>query len=322
MLVRVFIFFVGLFVYAIWDNNRVKQVDQKIMLKQLSNKDEEFKILQITDLHEKEFGHHQHRLITKINKVDYDVIIFTGDMLDDSINYAPFFTLLDGIDNKEHALYIPGNADPKPYELKGATSFRKSKFVIGMEKRGVQFLESVYSVKRGSQTFYFVYFEYAIKNVLQSLNHLKEGRMTSNHPAFNNYMAYHLKKVEETEIFEIVSERDVIVALNHYPIADDHIEEIKSFNHLEFRNFDLIIAGHYHGGQIRTPFLGAMFVPEPYYKRKGLFPPQNRVKGLWEYNGTKQYVSAGLGSSESIRFMNFRWWNPPEINVITLKAKR
>jgi len=45
------------------------------------------------------------------------------------------------------------------------------------------------------------------------------------------------------------------------------------------------------------------------------------VKGLWEYKQTKQYVSAGLGTSDAIPFLKFRLFNPPEINVLTLKSK-
>jgi predicted MPP superfamily phosphohydrolase len=40
------------------------------------------------------------------------------------------------------------------------------------------------------------------------------------------------------------------------------------------------MAGHYHGGQFRIPFVGALFVLEAWYEKSGLFPPQDRVKGL------------------------------------------
>lgn len=119
----------------------------------------------------------------------------------------------------------------------------------------------------------------------------------------------------------ILGSDEIVIALNHYPIADERIDYIKKDPATEWVDLDLIIAGHYHGGQIRVPFLGALFVPEPWYEPHSFFPPQDRVKGLWEYAETKQYVSAGLGTSDAIPFLKFRLFNPPEINVMTLKEK-
>ncbi|MDF2859197.1 MAG: hypothetical protein K0Q87_5048, partial [Neobacillus sp.] len=82
---------VVLVVYTIWDNNRIIIVEQKIIINDLPESLEDFKILQVTDLHEREFGKDQKRLIKSINSIDYEVIIFTGDMLEnsDSKNYKP-----------------------------------------------------------------------------------------------------------------------------------------------------------------------------------------------------------------------------------------
>ena len=85
------------------------------------------------------------------------------------------------------------------------------------------------------------------------------------------------------------------------------------------KEYDLIVVGHYHGGQMRLPLLRALFVPKPWYERKGFSPPQDRVNGLWEFKQIKQYVSIGLGSSNAIPFLKFRLFNPPEMNVLTLK---
>ncbi|WP_096435088.1 metallophosphoesterase [Alteribacter populi] len=318
-----FFLLVGLVVFTVWDNNRIKVVVQDITLNQLTETDTEFTILQITDLHEKEFGQNQQRLINEINSIEYDAIVFTGDMLDStgSTNYAPFYTLIDGIDNKEHALFVPGNSDPLTYQLHSDDTFSKSDFINGMEERGVHLLESIYSVNTGSATTHFVYFEYSTLNVRQSLNHI-EGNRHSNHPAYQDNLNYQEELLAKMDALDSLEDSDIIIALNHYPVVDDRIEKLKGNPNYKFREFDLILAGHYHGGQFRIPFLGAPFVPEPYYERYGLFPPQDRVKGLWEYQGTKQYVSTGLGSSDALPFMKFRLFNTPEINVLTIKGER
>ena len=68
---------------------------------------------------------------------------------------------------------------------------------------------------------------------------------------------------------------------------------------------DLVLCGHVHGGLVRLPFLGGVLSPE-----RKFFPKYD--KGLYEKDGTKMYVSGGIGKP--------RLCNPPEINLIHLKS--
>ena len=68
---------------------------------------------------------------------------------------------------------------------------------------------------------------------------------------------------------------------------------------------DLVLCGHVHGGLVRLPFLGGVLSPE-----RRFFPKYD--KGLYEKDGTKMYVSGGIGKP--------RLCNPPEISVIHLKS--
>ena len=49
---------------------------------------EDFKIVQLSDLHNKEFGEGSKRLVKKINKIEPDIIVITGDMLNNSHDIA------------------------------------------------------------------------------------------------------------------------------------------------------------------------------------------------------------------------------------------
>ncbi|KEO82390.1 metallophosphoesterase [Tumebacillus flagellatus] len=62
---------------------------------------------------------------------------------------------------------------------------------------------------------------------------------------------------------------------------------------------DLILSGHTHGGQIRFPFLGALYAPT-----QGMFPKYDR--GLFRLeSGTQLYICSGLGTSKiPLRFLN------------------
>jgi len=110
----------------------------------------------------------------------------------------------------------------------------------------------------------------------------------------------------------------VKLLLNHYPFPTNLTDsQIEAHQHLDY---DLILAGHYHGGQIRLPFIGALYIPsyDRENKNSDLFPDQNDVKGLSYFGETPQYISTGLRSSNVVPLLNFRLFNTPEINLITL----
>jgi predicted MPP superfamily phosphohydrolase len=84
--------------------------------------------------------------------------------------------------------------------------------------------------------------------------------------------------------------------LSHYPAMADTLGQ----------NFDLILSGHSHGGQIRLPFYGPLIIPTGVGRYDlGQFTTQ--------YGSL--YVSAGVGTLSTIPL---RWNCPPEITVVTI----
>jgi predicted MPP superfamily phosphohydrolase len=71
------------------------------------------------------------------------------------------------------------------------------------------------------------------------------------------------------------------------------------------RQFDLILAGHSHGGQVRLPILGALVLP------KGV---GHYEYGYYETPCGPMYVNAGIGTYR----IPFRWNCPPELTLITI----
>lgn len=70
---------------------------------------------------------------------------------------------------------------------------------------------------------------------------------------------------------------------------------------------DLMLAGHTHGGQVRLPFFGALFVPG-----QGLFPKWDY--GMYKRAKTTMIISGGLGESD----LPFRFNIMPELVLIKL----
>lgn len=92
------------------------------------------------------------------------------------------------------------------------------------------------------------------------------------------------------------------VLLHHYP--DD-------FPELSGKGYDLILAGHAHGGQWRIPgVLNGLFAPG-----QGLFPEY--AGGYYEENGTEMLVSRGMWKHYSIIYIP-RVFNRPELLLITI----
>ena len=69
---------------------------------------------------------------------------------------------------------------------------------------------------------------------------------------------------------------------------------------------DLMLAGHVHGGQIRLPLIGSLFVPSRYSRKYDC--------GTFFSNPTVMYVSRGLAGQHPLRF-NCR----PEVTRIILR---
>ena len=84
--------------------------------------------------------------------------------------------------------------------------------------------------------------------------------------------------------------------LIHYPLMADRLGD---------RHFDLILAGHSHGGQVRLPFWGSIIVP----KGVGRYD-----FGYYETPGGPLYVNVGIGTYR----LPFRFNCRPEITVITI----
>lgn len=86
------------------------------------------------------------------------------------------------------------------------------------------------------------------------------------------------------------------VLLAHYPVWCERVTP---------HRYDLILAGHSHGGQVRLPFYGALIVPHNVDQYE---------LGRFETAGGPLYVGAGIGYF----YLNLRFRCRPELTVVEL----
>ncbi len=91
-----------------------------------------------------------------------------------------------------------------------------------------------------------------------------------------------------------------------YKINIMHIPDV--YDKIKDYNYDLVLSGHSHNGQVTIPFYGALYTPngaKKYYKP------------YYKLDNTDMYISSGIGTSN----YDFRLFNRPSINFYRLNSK-
>jgi uncharacterized protein len=84
---------------------------------------------------------------------------------------------------------------------------------------------------------------------------------------------------------------------------------LSHFPRLHVGAYDLVLAGHMHGGQITLPYPGG--------KLRLAHPSARLVEGIYRSGGTALHVSPGLGTT----FVPFRFFARPEATELVLRSQ-
>ena len=225
----------------------------------------------ISDLHENRFGEDNTDLIKKIEKQSPDIILVAGDMTnEDSTDIKLVTNLMKRLSEIAPVFYSLGNT-----EYDNITKFN-SDIIKQLENVNVTVLDKEYE-------------DIKIKNTT-----IRVGGMYEYAFALNGNSTYKfLCDFQDTESYKIM--------MAHRP--DSFIFGDAS----EVWDIDLVVSGHTHGGQVRVPFKGGLYVGD-----QGYFPMYD--KGLFDLNKIKILISSGLGSGKQ-KIPRFN--NVPE--VVNLK---
>lgn len=250
----------------------LKVREYKIESKNLPESFHGFKIVQFSDLHylttikEKEIKN----LINKINELKPDIVVFTGDLIDQTK------TPTEDELNKLVTYLNEINVTTGMYAIKGNHDYTNDYFEKVFNQTKFKILNNSYEL---------IYYKGTTPILLTGT-----GSILKNDCDIDK--TYNYEEMDNLYTVSLIHEPDVIDSIiNKYHV-------------------DLALAGHSHNGQIRLPGIYAIMKVEEGKKYSN---------EKYIINGTKLYVSGGLGTS----MYEFRFFTRPSINLyrLTKEAK-
>ena len=219
---------------------------------------EGFRIVQVSDLHNREFGRGNCHLLSLMEAQLPDLIVITGDLVD---SYHP---------NLEKALqfcraavkaapcyYVNGNHEHR------MSQERLTQFLRRIEDCGVTVLRNR-AVELGP--------------------HTTDAEGNPKGEGYFRLIGVDCQQGKTDTLQRLMQKRDpeeLNILLAHKPHYADYYEKA---------GVDLVLTGHAHGGQWRLPLVGAIYAPG-----QGLLPEY--TAGMYRLGKTVMCVSRGLGNS-------------------------
>ena len=246
-----------LFTFFNWQNNSIIISEMVFKNHTIPEAFKGYKILQISDLHNKEFGSKQNKILAKIEKINPDIIVVTGDLIDsNNTNIDIAMELINGAIKIAPIYYVSGNHEAWSGSYDELKSNLENSGVVVLDNQKIEVMNDSDSIDIiGLADTSFIesdWLEYGgnaeTKNLLNTLT-------------------------EGTTNFKIL--------LSHRP---------ELFDIYSNSNVNLIFSGHAHGGQFRLPFIGGLIAPD-----QGFFP--KLTEGIHTSNDTSMIISRGLGNS-------------------------
>ena len=261
------------FVY--FQNNSIVTSKTVIRSADIPNGFHQYKIVHLSDLHSKNFGRDQQILVRKVSQLKPNIIVFTGDLIDSNrVGDEASLILMKELTTIAPVYYVSGN-----HEWWSGTF---SSLESSLNDLGVRVLRNEHDVvDKGNDKMYIVGID---------------------DPAHGSKSLTERERTEDVivESIEGIEKDSFTILLSHRPEMLDLYAA---------SGFDIVFAGHAHGGQVRIPFIGGLVAPN-----QGFFPTY--TAGKHELNQTVMVVSRGLGNS----IIPLRLFNRPEIVEITLEV--
>lgn len=211
--------------FLYWQNNDIVTTNINIENSKIPNNFDKFKILQVSDLHNKEFGKNQEKLVNLTKEINPDIIVVTGDAIDSRrTNIDIAIDYLSQVAKIYPTYYVTGNHERRISDY--------NKFEESLIKSKVKVLNNQFeNIKIGNEEI--------------SLIGMKDISFITSDDKSEEYLSILNNIKKETN-------NNFTILLSHRPDIIDVYSKA---------NVDLVFTGHAHGGQIRLPFTDGLFAP-------------------------------------------------------------
>lgn len=256
-----------------------------------------FRIIQLSDLHTSTYGKDNADLIDRITKLEPDIIILTGDCVDQDAAADNTVSLCTALAKIAPTYYIYGNNECQK-AFSNAMTLESLDELTGQPGE-TKDSQKLYDLDNGLKktleaTGVKVLFNESDLITIGSTDIRIFGILTSNPSAFWPYAgtAFNSFLNENTDEIKIFA--------CHEPLLLETLEDEKWG--------DLVLCGDTHGGVVRLPGIGAL-----YTRDDGLFPEKRgaMVYGKYKLGTSQVIVSSGLENKNPLRI-----FNQPEIVIV------
>lgn len=249
--------------------------EYKVVNDKITDEYHGLKIVHLSDIHfgstitENDLDH----LVNKVNELNPDIVVITGDIIDERISYDKniLINYLKQIQSKLGKFAISGNHD-----------LPLDDFNSIVEESGFTNLDNTYKLIYANSSKPII-----ISGI--SSNYSDGSNIGTKTAEFDSYIANLTDDIKPIYSILLIHEPDFIDSLN-------------------IDNYDLILAGHSHGGQVKLPLIKKLYTP---YGAKKYYDEYYKI------NQTDLYISSGLGTSK----LKFRLFNRPSINFYRITNK-
>ncbi len=225
--------FIVLILWIAWGNTALMVSEFTVTNESLPEAFDGFRIAQVSDLHNAEFGENNQKLLQMLQDTEPDIIVLTGDLVDSqhtdidvALDFAEKAVLIAPV------YYVTGNHE--------AGISRYDNLKNGLETTGVTVLEDkcVSLERNGAQI---------------QLIGLSDPSFTTAYTIWGDAAT-----TVKNALNDLMGKEGYTILLSHRPELFEAYAEM---------GVDLVFSGHAHGGQYRLPFVGGLIAPG-----QGFFP--------------------------------------------------
>ena len=221
-----------LIVWTAWGNTALERNTYTISSRELPDAFDSYRIAQVSDLHNAEFGDGNQRLLDMLREAEPDMIAITGDLIDSRrTDLAVALAFAKEAVQIAPCYYVSGNHEARVSEY--------PELKTGLEAAGVTVLDDA---------------QVEIEVSGESITVIGV-----NDPSFSaDYLSGDAAVIDQ-KLSELAAEDPgFTILLSHRP---------ELFDTYVAHDMDLVLTGHAHGGQFRLPLIGGLVAPN-----QGLFP--------------------------------------------------